>query len=1231
MHQQRHTNPGRRRIRPSRLLLVFVLMAAFAPVLTFPASAAASLSITPNTWNIVGLDSNDVTDGPNEFLVGVRICNPGDVAATNVVATFAWDTAATYINLQPGSGSTRTSASLASGACMNAYFNIEITRDSNAYDTARRFHISATADGLGTVSTPTPREIYVEHLISQSRNAVNAITGPSTVYVGNTYTYVVDSSTATMGYEQLSSFLNWPGAIFEVQSVSATYSAPAGATNNTVYADACGWENDPTDPDYLSCVGPNHFTGGKAGGTLHTTYVVKVIAAGTTTLGETIYDFSGSSFHYNSDYGVGVAAFDVTALDNEADISITKADDVDPVTAGEHLTYTLTASNDGPADVEDVAVTDDIPSGTSFVSASNGGTLSSGTVTWDVGTLASGASVNLILVVAVDPGRTADLANVAEIDSSTDDPTPGNNSDTETTEVDTSADVSISKTDSADPVAVGDQLVYTLTVENDGPSSAQDVEVTDPMPVGVSVDTISTSTGSCVEAAGIVTCDLGALAPGETATITITTTPTVPSGTTLTNTASVTSSTSDPTSGNDDDEEDTDVASPADLAITKVDGTDPVTAGEQLTYTITVTNNGPHAAADVVATDDVPVGTSFVSATGGGTGSGGTVTWNVGNLANGGSTSFDVTVLVDPDRTTDLANTASVSGSTADPDPSNDADLELTAVVAGADLSLAKTDGSMTVGVGVSTTYALTLTNDGPSTVPAGVTVTDDAPTGTTISTSDPACSVASNSVTCTTAVALAPGGAVDWDVTVDVPNGYAENTLTNVAAILFSPVNDPDAANDTAEDVDDIVPVADLSITKTDSVDPVVPGEQLTYTIGVSNAGPADAEDVIVSDALPAGTTFVSATSGGTEAGGTVTWNVGTLANGASTSFDVTVEVDPGVTSDLSNTAAVTSSTFDPDSSDDEAAEDTAVTPSADVSIMKSSASSTANADTDVTFAIVVTNDGPSTAEDILVGDPVPDGTSFVSATAGGLLFGDTVMWALGDLAPGGSTTLHVTLHIDAGTRGVLTNTAITSSSTADPDSGDLEDSATMGIAEPSDTSTDLHLRKVANRAWVEPRTMFDYTVTVSNRGPAVATGVAVRDQLPDALTYISSSTDVGTYDPETGRWEVGTLNVGATARLRIRVQVRADASGETILNHATVEAMDQADATPGDEAASWSVLLAAGADQNGNSSGAGSGDLAATGEDVTALFVEIVALMLFGTASLAVGRRRRAAVRAR
>src|SRR5437899_2923051 len=82
---------------------------------------------------------------------------------------------------------------------------VALVRSAAAFDTARRYHIAVTADGGVTGSTPTPREIYVQRLLSQSRNSVTGITGPQTISVGQTVQYVVNSSTSTT-YEQLSDF-----------------------------------------------------------------------------------------------------------------------------------------------------------------------------------------------------------------------------------------------------------------------------------------------------------------------------------------------------------------------------------------------------------------------------------------------------------------------------------------------------------------------------------------------------------------------------------------------------------------------------------------------------------------------------------------------------------------------------------------------------------------------------------------------------------------------------------------------------------------------------------------------------------------------------------------------------------------------------------------------------------------------------------------------------------------
>jgi LPXTG-site transpeptidase (sortase) family protein len=300
------------------LLLVFLAGMVFQP--QFNAHAAANLTITPLTWNVVGLDSNNVNVGPNNFPVGARVCNTGDTTATNVSSTFNWEAidptpAQNYINLRPGSNTSYSGYTLAPSACVDFYYEVQVTRNSNAYNDTRQYYITATADTLGTISTPRPREFFVEHLISQNRNAISDVRldgvstpagGTMNLMVGNTYTIQLVGSTATQGYEQLESFINFPNTIFQVNSVTSTYSASAGTdplATTRPYADGCNWVNDPGSPNYRSCVAT-----GKYGGNITVTYNVTILGgAGTNqTLNTLIYDFSGSSYHYNADFSTGV-------------------------------------------------------------------------------------------------------------------------------------------------------------------------------------------------------------------------------------------------------------------------------------------------------------------------------------------------------------------------------------------------------------------------------------------------------------------------------------------------------------------------------------------------------------------------------------------------------------------------------------------------------------------------------------------------------------------------------------------------------------------------------------------------------------------------------------------------------------------------------------------------------------------------------------------------------------
>jgi uncharacterized repeat protein (TIGR01451 family) len=327
-------------------------------------ASAQSLSVTPTTFNVVGLDSNNVNDGPNIFPVGARACNTSGVAVNNVTASFNWDSANANINLDAASANPVTIASLAPGACTELFFYVAVTCTAAAYDTKRGYHIAVSATGVPPVRTPMPREIYVERIISQSRNSIDSVVGPSSVFVGGTYTYTLNTSTATQGYEQLETFVHLPNTMFQVLAVNTTYTAPAGATNNKVYADACGWENNPSSPNYRKCVGPVNYAGGKAGGTISTVYTVKVLAVGSVAFGPTILDFSGSSYHYV----FNAVPFSVTATlppvpNVVLNKSVTPAGTALP---GTDLSYTIAFSNTGTAAATSFIILDPIPANTDF-------------------------------------------------------------------------------------------------------------------------------------------------------------------------------------------------------------------------------------------------------------------------------------------------------------------------------------------------------------------------------------------------------------------------------------------------------------------------------------------------------------------------------------------------------------------------------------------------------------------------------------------------------------------------------------------------------------------------------------------------------------------------------------------------------------------------------------------------------------------------------------------------
>ena len=620
------------------------------------------------------------------------------------------------------------------------------------------------------------------------------------------------------------------------------------------------------------------------------------------------------------------------------------------------------------------------------------------------------------------------------------------------------------------------------------------MSVSDPLPAGVASFTWSGNGQSNVS--GPLSDIIPSLAPGANVTYTIVASINASSTGSFNNTVTV-SAANDPIAINNS-ATDTDTLTPqADLSITKSDGAASEVPGTNVTYVITVTNNGPSTVTGATVSDVLPAGTTFVSATGGATNNAGTntVTFTTGMLANGASTSFQLTLAINPIRAGPLSNTATVTppAGVTDPNGGNNSSTDTDTLTPQADLSITKTDGTTSALPGTSTTYTITVTNNGPSTV-TGATVSDVLPAGTTFvsATNGATYDSGTNTVHYTTPMRWPRAAWAVFQLTLAIdPN--LTGTLSNTAFVAPpAGVSDPDASNDSATDTDTLTPQTDLSITKTDGQTSAVPGTNNTKTVVVTNTGPSAVVDAVVTDILPPGVTFVSIT------GGSAAYDVGantvrsttvTLAPGESVTYLVTVAIDPDLTGSLSNTATVSppSGVTDPLPDNNSATDTDTLTPQADLSITKSDGKTSVVPGTNNTYTITVTDNGPSSVTGATVSDVLPAGTTFVSATGGATYDAGTnnVHFTAGILASGAVTSFQLTLAIERlGHRHAEQHGERQSS---------RRDRVTDPRAQqaPTDTDTltpeaDLSIFKSDGTNSVVPGTNTTYTITVTNQGPA-------------------------------------------------------------------------------------------------------------------------------------------------
>ena len=776
------------------------------------------------------------------------------------------------------------------------------------------------------------------------------------------YLIVVDSGTAGVAPSLQEAAANViltdvvpANTTFKPGSLRVRQGANAGSKTDAVDADQGEWISGTNTVQFQLGTGAGGGTGTPVGGTL---------AAGT---------YTDVEFDVIVDAGIP----DSTVITNTADVTATGATSGLPLSAnatkgiatppaadliiskraqgtftpGGTVTYIVDVANGGPTAVTGATVTDTLPAGISGATwtatynvGSTGPTSGTGSINATVNLAVRGIAVFRITATA-DANFPLDqvLTNTATVTGpgGVPDPNPDNNTATVTSTPAALTDLSVTKTDGQTQYVPGKPVTYTITVTNAGPSFAPQAAVVDTLdPAIISSATwtaVFTGTGSTGTASGTGSISENIdLAVGGTAVYTVVAQTRSTATTSLVNTVTVASSnlSNDPNPGNNTATDTDTVLLPASLTLAKtvrdLNG-GVVLDGDRLRYTIVVTNQAGtparEAATNVTLADLIPSFTTYAGnltfTQGSLTGSQGAgVAGTLGTLAAGRSATvtFDVTVNASTPSSTVISNTATASGAgQVSGQPLSASDTVGVVTPPGADVAVKKTAAATYV-PGSPLVYTIVISNAGPSTstnarvddaLPAGVTAASwSAVTagGATIA------GGSSGSGSISKFMTLPAGSTVTFTVTAQT-NPAFRTVITNEATVTPTDgLPDPNPDNDQSTVTSDPRPTADLQIVKTDGVTTYTPGQSVTYTITVTNAGPSAVTGARVRDAFPAVISYATWTASITSGSGTLPRPSGTgnidelvdLAPGAVATFVVQALTSSAATTTLTNTATV-------------------------------------------------------------------------------------------------------------------------------------------------------------------------------------------------------------------------------------------------------------------------------------------------------------------------------------
>jgi uncharacterized repeat protein (TIGR01451 family) len=435
-----------------------------------------------------------------------------------------------------------------------------------------------------------------------------------------------------------------------------------------------------------------------------------------------------------------------------------------------------------------------------------------------------------------------------------------------------------------------------------------------------------------------------------------------------------------------------------------------VVAGSSLSYQLGYRNDGPAAAASVQIVDTLPAGVTFTSATPAPSSvSGQVLTWNLGTLAVGQAGTITVNTTVSTSAPPSLINTATISTSTVETNTGDNSSSATTAVQ-WADVAIVKT-AATEARAGEPFTTTLTYRNSG--TAPAtNAQLVDTLPTGVLYVSATPAPATISGQTLTWSFGTLVPGASGTISLVLRTPADTAHDTTVVNVAHVSTDTPETTTGNNTSSSTTRIVAEADLSIVKTGPAI-VRANTEIAYTVTWRNNGPSLARSAVVTDTLPAGITFGSATPApSTISGQVLSWALGDLQPDATGTIQITGTARIGGT--RTNTATIATPIDDPNPGNNTDTVDTEVQ-QPDLEILKSDGGQQAELGKVITYTLAYRNSGTSAATGVVVTETVPTYTTFTAA-------GSTSGWSCADGAVAGTRCTFNMPSVPAGTSGTLT-----------------------------------------------------------------------------------------------------------------------------------------------------------------------------------------------------------------